>query len=234
MFMLQQWYIPQKHSVPFVGANCLSGLLIPRPLQVQWRGFVLGHSPAAITFTVVTDGFVRLFVNRVVVLNASGSALDDTALVAKPVVISPGTLGEIVLEYERKAADAFIKLEVMMVVVVVVVVAFWWLRVHDHLSPPRYTCFACSGRRQGCGAAWFHPLLYSPQLQLNVRLHPLLHSSSSSSHLTPLPQHHRSTSKSSPPPHPPPPPPPPRCPPSSPPALLHPFRSPLVMLSVIS
>jgi hypothetical protein len=103
--------------------SCLLRFLSFVPFQVQWRGFVLSPTSSPVTFTAVTDGSVRLYINRVVVLNGTaltggggGGGVHVTPLVAKPVVIGHGTLGEIILEYERAAAGSMIRLEVM----------WWW------------------------------------------------------------------------------------------------------------
>jgi hypothetical protein len=99
-----------------------------KDMQVQWHGYIKGPSPRSsssssstttTTFTVTTDGAVILFVNRVVVLNASApNVLNASAsfgsgelLVAAPVELSQG-LNEIVLEYEKISSVPFIRLQV--------------------------------------------------------------------------------------------------------------------------
>ncbi len=89
-------------------------------MQVQWHGYIKGpslrsssssSSTTTTTFTVTTDGAVILFVNRVVVLNASASSGSGELLVAAPVELSQG-LNEIVVEYEKLSSVPYIRLQV--------------------------------------------------------------------------------------------------------------------------
>lgn len=104
-------------AVPFppIPSARYTSLSVPHISQVQWSGYVKSPSPSAVTFTVTTDGSVRLFVNRAVVLNATAaysSGAQSAQFVAKAVEMASGELSEIILEYERSSSSPVIRLQV--------------------------------------------------------------------------------------------------------------------------
>jgi hypothetical protein len=86
--------------------------------KVQWSGYIASPTPSPVTFIIVAHGWVRLHVNRKLLLNATAgsftnSSAEGASLIARPCVLAPGGLSEIILEYHPSTSSSFITLQVV-------------------------------------------------------------------------------------------------------------------------